>query len=202
MAKLPKHWVAQPRFHTLQDLADHRKRQKLPHLSFDLDGDGTVGPTDLVIASRFDTAKCGRLNTAQQTQAKAAMAQAQPAGLSWGWDASGDRRAFRLVQVRGVPAVAEDFSAVASTYPRTFSKPRKRSGVEFPNRKRSAELDSVLTDRRFHRNSQFTRHYGAFIQLSQHTECETPLKSSQKKQTFLANRLLASKKLDTRFCSP
>jgi len=43
-----------------------RKKDMIPHISYDLDGDGYVGGRDLVIAKYFDDDKDGRLNTAEK----------------------------------------------------------------------------------------------------------------------------------------
>lgn len=41
----------------------------MPHISYDLDGDGYVDGRDLVLAKHFDTDKDGRLNTAEKANA-------------------------------------------------------------------------------------------------------------------------------------
>jgi hypothetical protein len=41
----------------------------IPHISYDLDGDGYVGGRDLVIAKYFDKDEDGRLNTAEKADA-------------------------------------------------------------------------------------------------------------------------------------
>ncbi len=46
-----------------------RKKDMIPHISYDLDGDGYVGGRDLVIAKHFDEDKDGRLNTAEKSKA-------------------------------------------------------------------------------------------------------------------------------------
>lgn len=50
-----------------------RKKDKIPHISYDLDGDGYVGGRDLVIAKYFDEDKDGRLNTAEKQNAMKAL---------------------------------------------------------------------------------------------------------------------------------
>ena len=39
---------------TRSSLIEQRKKDRIPHLSFDLDGDGFVGGKDFVIGKRFD----------------------------------------------------------------------------------------------------------------------------------------------------
>ena len=50
-----------------------RKKEKIPHISYDLDGDGYVGGRDLVIARYFDEDKDGKLNTAERDKAMKAL---------------------------------------------------------------------------------------------------------------------------------
>ena len=45
----------------------------IPHISYDLDGDGYVGGRDLVIAKYFDADKDGRLNTGEKENAMKAL---------------------------------------------------------------------------------------------------------------------------------
>ena len=47
-------------------MIEDRRREGLPHISYDLDGDGYVGSRDLVLAKQFDLDKDGRLNTAEK----------------------------------------------------------------------------------------------------------------------------------------
>ena len=45
----------------------------IPHISYDLDGDGIVGAKDLVIASHFDKDKDGKLNSVERDNALKAL---------------------------------------------------------------------------------------------------------------------------------
>ena len=44
-------------------MMEKRRKQDMPHISFDLDGDGLVGNRDYVISKLFDKDGDGRLNT-------------------------------------------------------------------------------------------------------------------------------------------
>lgn len=50
-------------------LQDNRRAEKVPHISYDLDGDGFVGGRDYVIAKQFDKDGDGRLNTNEKKAA-------------------------------------------------------------------------------------------------------------------------------------
>lgn len=54
---------------TRSKLLNERRKSMMPHISYDLDGDGFVGGRDLVIASLFDKDKDGRLNTIERENA-------------------------------------------------------------------------------------------------------------------------------------
>jgi len=41
----------------------------IPHISYDLDGDGIVGGRDLVVASRFDNDRDGKLSSIERENA-------------------------------------------------------------------------------------------------------------------------------------
>ena len=61
-----------------------RKKEKIPHLSYDLDGDGYVGGRDLVIAKYFDDDNDGRLNTAEKHNAMQALQDGFENKFIWG----------------------------------------------------------------------------------------------------------------------
>lgn len=50
-----------------------RHKEKVPHISYDLDGDGYVGGRDYVIAKQFDKDGDGRLNTNEKKNAMSAI---------------------------------------------------------------------------------------------------------------------------------
>ena len=39
---------------TRTQLTENRRKEKIPHISYDLDGDGFVGGRDYIIAKQFD----------------------------------------------------------------------------------------------------------------------------------------------------
>jgi hypothetical protein len=50
-------------------LIEKRKTMNIPHISYDLDGDGFVGGRDYVIAKQFDKDQDGGLNTTEKKNA-------------------------------------------------------------------------------------------------------------------------------------
>jgi len=50
-------------------LNERRKGERVPHISYDLDGDGYVGGRDFVIAKHFDMDQKGRLTEMERKEA-------------------------------------------------------------------------------------------------------------------------------------
>ena len=65
-------WWTKPTSESLEQtktrtlLLEKRRAESIPHISYDLDGDGYVGGRDLVLAKHFDKDGDGRLNTAER----------------------------------------------------------------------------------------------------------------------------------------
>lgn len=60
---------------TRTKLNEVRRKERVPHISYDLDGDGFVGGRDYVIAKHFDKDEDGRLNTQEKKNALEAVKQ-------------------------------------------------------------------------------------------------------------------------------
>lgn len=54
---------------TKTKLGEQRRAERIPHISYDLDGDGYVGGKDYVVAKCFDKDEDGKLNTAERANA-------------------------------------------------------------------------------------------------------------------------------------
>lgn len=56
--KIPTWWskpdITEEEKQSRTKLIEKRRRESVPHISYDLDGDGFVGGRDLVIAKKFD----------------------------------------------------------------------------------------------------------------------------------------------------
>jgi hypothetical protein len=94
-----------------------RKIEGMPHISYDLDGDGYVGGRDLVIAKHFDKDEDGRLNTAEKANAMDALKNGYEDNFVWGIEQSGPQGHHRLLQKRGVFVRGENFIEVGTSYP-------------------------------------------------------------------------------------
>ena len=61
------------RTRTVTELHENRRKDKIPHISYDLDGDGNVGGRDYVLAKLFDKDGDGKLNAEEKAAAYAAI---------------------------------------------------------------------------------------------------------------------------------
>lgn len=82
---------------TRTKLLQDRKKDQIPHISYDLDGDGYVGGRDLVIAKYFDMDKDGRLNTAEKENAIKALQDGFENQFVWGIEQSGPTNLHRIM---------------------------------------------------------------------------------------------------------
>ncbi|OMJ91605.1 hypothetical protein SteCoe_5866 [Stentor coeruleus] len=114
---IPQAWLHTPKVETRSELIIQRRLNSIPDPSFDLDGDGAVGAHDLVLASKFDCDKDGKLNSQERENALKAISQGYANQFVWGCESSGLNRSFRLVQKRGKVIIDEDFGKVRETYP-------------------------------------------------------------------------------------
>ena len=60
--KIPNEWMNVPKVSTRTELMELRKKDNLPDISYDLDGDGVVSSKDYYLGKRFDLDKDGKLN--------------------------------------------------------------------------------------------------------------------------------------------
>jgi hypothetical protein len=65
-------------------LMQRRKAESIPHISYDLDGDGYVGGRDLVMAKHFDKDLDGKLNEVERENAMKALADGYEDKFVWG----------------------------------------------------------------------------------------------------------------------
>jgi hypothetical protein len=144
---IPSNWTRDPKVKTLTELQLRLKQQRLSHPSFDLDGDGVVGGQDLMLASRFDDDKDGRLNTSELAKARQALEGGYADQFLWGCERSGVKRPFRVVQVRGKIITDESFNSITDTYSHSPGiSPRfktKTELVSFRRKERTIQASAV-----------------------------------------------------------
>ena len=59
---IPGKWNQEPAHKVVAELKETRRKENLPHHSFDVDGDGVVSQLDFFYASQFDKDGDGKLN--------------------------------------------------------------------------------------------------------------------------------------------
>lgn len=64
---------------TRTKLAEQRRKERVPHISYDLDGDGYVGGKDYVVAKQFDKDGDGRLDAEERKAAMEALSNVRKA---------------------------------------------------------------------------------------------------------------------------
>lgn len=71
--RIPEWWskpgMSEEQKLTRTSLNENRRKEKIPHISYDLDGDGFLGGRDYIIAKQFDKDGDGRLNTQEKKNA-------------------------------------------------------------------------------------------------------------------------------------
>ena len=72
--KIPNWWQSGSQTtKTLSALNQNRRKEWVPDISFDLDGDGVVGNRDLVLSKMFDKDGDGKLNAQERKNAEEAI---------------------------------------------------------------------------------------------------------------------------------
>ena len=103
---------------TRTKLLQLRKKENIPDISYDLDGDGYVGGRDYVLSKRFDLDGDGKLNDIEKKNALEAIKNGVEREYVWNLENQGGKRAFRILQKRGKIIDAENFIPLQESYPK------------------------------------------------------------------------------------
>lgn len=131
---------------TQSKLFELRKKEHLPDISYDLDGDGYVGGRDYVIGRRFDEGMKNYLTADERKKAIEAVKNGYEDKFVWNVEASGAQRQFRIMQKRGQIVDSDDFQAVATTYPPHplgEFKPALKTQTELKNHRKNSEATDI-----------------------------------------------------------
>ena len=112
---------------TRTKLLQLRKKENIPDISYDLDGDGYVGGRDYVLGKRFDVDGDGKLNDIEKKTALEAIKNGVEREYVWNLENQGGKRAFRIMQRRGKIIDAENFVPLQESYPKhpiSFKEPK------------------------------------------------------------------------------
>ena len=138
---------------TRTKLLERRKKEKIPDISYDLDGDGYVGGRDYVLAKRYDVDGDGKLNEIEKKNALEGIKNGVEREYVWNLENQGGKRAFRILQKRGKIIDAEDFIPLQESYPKhpiSFKEPK--NGIktltelkEYRTKKTKEETNEKMT---------------------------------------------------------
>ena len=112
---------------TRTKLLELRKKENIPDISYDLDGDGYVGGRDYVLSKRFDVDGDGKLNAIEKKNALEAIKNGVEREYVWNLENQGGKRYFRILQKRGKIIDAENFVPLQESYPKhpiSFKEPK------------------------------------------------------------------------------
>ena len=112
---------------TRTKLLERRKKERIPDISYDLDGDGFVGGRDYVLSKRYDVDGDGKLNEIERKNALEGIENGVEKEYVWNLENQGGKRYFRILQKRGKIIDAEDFIPLQDTYPKhpiSFKEPK------------------------------------------------------------------------------
>ena len=139
---------------TRTKLLERRKKEKIPDISYDLDGDGYVGGRDYVLAKRYDVDGDGKLNEIEKKNALEGIKNGVEREYVWNLENQGGKRAFRILQKRGKIIDAEDFIPLQESYPKhpiSFKEPK--NGIktltelkEYRTKKTKEEINEKMTE--------------------------------------------------------
>ena len=139
---------------TRTKLLEKRKKEKIPDISYDLDGDGYVGGRDYVLAKRYDVDGDGKLNEIEKKNALEGIKNGVEREYVWNLENQGGKRAFRILQKRGKIIDAEDFIPLQESYPKhpiSFKEPK--NGIktlaelkEYRIKKTKEEINEKMKD--------------------------------------------------------
>ena len=137
---------------TRTKLLERRKKEKIPDISYDLDGDGYVGGRDYVLSKRYDVDGDGKLNEIEKKNAIEGIKNGVEREYVWNLENQGGKRAFRILQKRGKIIDAEDFIPLQETYPKhPLSLKEPKNGIktlselkEYRTQKTKEEINSKM----------------------------------------------------------
>ena len=146
---------------TRTKLLERRKKERIPDISYDLDGDGFVGGRDYVLAKRYDVDGDGKLNEIERKNALEGIKNGVEREYVWNLENQGGKRAFRILQKRGKIIDAEDFLPLQESYPKhPISYREPKNGIktlaelkEYRTKKTKEEINEKMSN--FAKKHQF-----------------------------------------------
>lgn len=120
-AKPHTEWTRQPKHRTFTELKAARKAAAVPDSTFDIDGDGGVGPADYLVAKQFSRERDLRLNTGERARAVQALESGLMEKYSFGYEQAGVQRQNVVKQIRGKIFTGDNQAELNEVYPSHWS---------------------------------------------------------------------------------
>jgi len=98
-----------------------RRAEKVPDLSYDIDGDGAVGPTDYFVAKHFSKERDYRLNTGERKNVVDALESSWLDKFAFGFEQAGPTRLNVVKQIRGKVFTGDNHADINNVYPPHFN---------------------------------------------------------------------------------
>eukprot|EP00397_Hematodinium_sp_SG-2012_P023815 GEMP01024768.1.p1 GENE.GEMP01024768.1~~GEMP01024768.1.p1 ORF type:complete len:611 (+),score=120.83 GEMP01024768.1:83-1915(+) len=136
-------WTHGAKFKTRAELRQHRQAERVPHISYDIDGDGVVGSNDYFIARHFDKTCKGGLTKEERAECDKALGNDFRNGFLMGLEKHGTLIPFAIQQKRGKIITPDTAFELGETYPPHYNahvKPKHRTRTEM-------KIDSILERR-------------------------------------------------------
>eukprot|EP00927_Polykrikos_kofoidii_P019567 TRINITY_DN19165_c0_g1_i1.p1 TRINITY_DN19165_c0_g1~~TRINITY_DN19165_c0_g1_i1.p1 ORF type:complete len:767 (-),score=112.75 TRINITY_DN19165_c0_g1_i1:259-2559(-) len=114
-------WSREPTHRTRTDLMQARRRAKYPDVSYDVDGDGFVSPTDYFLGKKFGLEGDHRMNGAERGRAVEALEKGMLDKYSFGHERAGASRSFSVHQKRGKIVTVDNTDELAEIWPQHWS---------------------------------------------------------------------------------
>lgn len=127
-------WSGAPTHGTRTELLEARKAERRPDPSYDIDGDGAVGPADYFISRQLCKPDSNRLDTSDRERVVKELESGWLDKFSFGHDAAGVKRTFPVVQQRGKIISVDNMHELGEMFP-----PHPMSSVE-PNFKTAQDM--------------------------------------------------------------
>jgi hypothetical protein len=138
-----------------------RRAAKHPDLSYDIDGDGAVGPTDYFIGKSFSKEHDHRLNTGERREAVEALEGGWLDNYSFGHEQAGAKRPFPVKQVRGKIISVDNITDLCQVYPPHWNSdkvPRFATATEMAHHRRAERMNAADKLR-----SEYDEKFPAFV---------------------------------------
>lgn len=110
-------WEQRVEHRTRAELMAARRAEKIPDMSYDIDGDGVVDQRDYFLGKLFDADHADRLTPGQRKKAVEALNSGYIDRFYFGYDKSGAKRQFPLQQKRGKILNVDSWDELGETYP-------------------------------------------------------------------------------------